>query len=318
MKDNNVEILFRISNIKNDLKTIKIFKDKYKERELSYIENKELNSLKKLEEDMVNAISELELLISDNDMEFVFDGEPVKNHTILISFLSDIFGKTQAVYNSLVQAFVQSDDLNEKPVKVDKNFRSDLYLASVAKSSFKIRLNKQDDTNNKLTNSQAYGFENCFINLLSGEDDTKSQKLLKNEIIRGRYSKFLDTIKKNNVTLKIRTKYIPKTQVINPEIAEYKIKKIEKTEKLYDDETETEKSISNGRITGLNISEGSFEIQVNNKKYKGEIDDRFLGDLKKTEPALNILVDFDIKIKIDKHNREECILMRYKPSKILF
>lgn len=298
---------------KNDLQEylnkINIDIAKHKDNPSSIVDKVNLASLVSIKQKIEEDIAEIDMILSETELEITCKGMPVKDHSISIDFFSKLLSDTQVLYNTILQVpfpeKIQGNNISSLHTATRK-----LYLVETLASSFKFRLQRNIDTENTLVDNMSNHAQKNLMSLLNNEISKETTQLLKIPQLRANYTDFLKNIATNNAEVGVRTNIEPRIKNINSEFVTNRIKWV--NEQKFEDDSHYNINVI-GKLIALNLKRQTYTISMgNNFFYFGYIDKNFLVLLKERVPiSINIEVEAILRKKKSK-KRTSFTLVEYK------
>lgn len=249
-----------------------------------------------------------QLLGSNNDMEFSFDGDAVQDHTIEADFLGVHLIGLQEVIDKVMFA-AGAHGIVSKEIPDDKRFESKMRITGWRASSFTVqfRLPSAEETGNWLTPDQHQITLKNIQELFDDETPEENLTLLiKNSGAKTAYKKLLQNMATHNTTVKVRTRVKPYSVRMSSETAAKRSRWMEISEGKKKDKLKV-----TGILIGGNIDTHKFTIKTRDASYSGTVSPDAYSQIRgvKLGSQVNALIK-EIKIYKTKAKPEPNIIYR--------
>ena len=227
-----------------------------------------LQSILGHEQELVEELRAAEMLESGSAAELVFDGDPVRDHTIYAAFLGAMLGKVQQLVNALAQV-VTSIPTARAPLPRNIVAENRLLVAGWFPSSFAVRLRLPTrEELGQLIDPESQAVLEGLAEML-GEQAPSPQTMewVSHPRVKKHYYELLDTVAKQGAIVRLRTRRHPYGVMVSARDARDRVDWLD----LLTVEEETLSLF--GILVGGNIDSGRFELKVEEEMYRGRVSD---------------------------------------------
>lgn len=227
-----------------------------------------LQSLCDHEQELLEELRAAEMLESGSAAELVFDGDPVRDHSIQAAFLGVMLGKVQQMINSLAQVLIGVPTARA-PLPRNIVAENRLLVVGWFPSSFvvRLRLPTREELGQLIDTESESVLEGLAEMLGEQAPSPRTLDWVSHPRVKKHYYEFLDAVAKQGAIVRFRTRHHPYGATINAREARDRVDWLDLL-------TVKEEILTlSGILVGGNIESGRFELKAEGEMFRGKVSD---------------------------------------------